>query len=52
MHFCTLQRTTIDVDGRTIRQSHEVDEASFEEKALIPKSRFRDISYVDGEGAP
>jgi hypothetical protein len=50
--FCALQRAALDVEGRTIRNDREVDEAFFAEKGLIPDSRFHEIGFEDLERDP
>jgi hypothetical protein len=52
MRFSTLQRTALDVEGRTIRQYQEVYEAFFEEKGQIPEGRFHEIRFEDLERDP
>jgi hypothetical protein len=49
----TLQRPEYrDLDDRIIRQYKEVYDAFFEERGLIPKGRFHDVSFEELEADP
>jgi hypothetical protein len=50
----TIQRSTLqdDLDERTIRQFKEVYDVFFEERGLIPKDRFHEITFENLEADP
>ncbi len=50
--FMTLQRASLDVEERTIRQYREVYESFFEEEGLIPRDRFHEVCFEDLERDP
>lgn len=52
MRYVALQRPSLDVDERTIRQYAELYDAYFEDRELIPGGRLHELRFEDLEQDP
>lgn len=52
MRFSTLQRNSLDVEARAIRDYQTIYERFFAEKELIPEGRFHELRFEDLERDP
>jgi len=52
MRYVALQRPSLDVDERTIRQYAELYDAYFEDRELIPSGRLHELRFEDLERDP